>query len=379
MPAPTNVQASQPADGNITISWSAPLTQAYSTYAYSIYGVSADNTIVSRDSAGGNVISTTISAVPGVVKYFMVAYGTHYDGIATFGAESTYSNYTNAAVQTPPAAPAFIQGVYDNNIPGGEVRLSWANSPNDENGFEIFRQNPGGFDAPFTLIGHTDADITTFIDKMFPRYLGSDLPLDRGWNYEVVAVNSAGESNGAYCSVAYDVAGPDITSDLLRMDADFVRQWNKLTYYQKVKMALAATSPSSGTNYWDITGFPERLSPAPQGTGAGDGTVTVASKVFDDQAVNYWLGGILYRCISEDVPYLASTYFLEAHTHIALVADTNTYGFNDCSEEKWAWFEAGDLGDVSLVEEPYWLIGVQLGPKNQHGLSWTCGPVGGND
>jgi hypothetical protein len=168
MPAPTNVQASQPVDGNITISWGPSKTQVYSTESYTIFGVSANNEIVSAYSADGNATSRTISATPGVVKYFMVAYGANarWDGDGTMQACSGYSNYATpngGQAKTPPEGPAFAHAVYNASVPGGQVDISWANSSDDETSFVIYRNGSGEAQH---VIGTTQTDQTTFVDHV---------------------------------------------------------------------------------------------------------------------------------------------------------------------------------------------------------------------
>src|SRR5207245_1774553 len=112
-------------------------------------------------------------------------------------------------------------------------------------------------------------------------------------------------------------------------------------------------------NYWDMGSFHEREfgTTATQGIGKGAGTVTVDGKVFDQQAVNYWLGGLIWREL-EFNSYRpdATEMSILGYGHIyGQEADRHDWAGEDTGDEKAAWFEAGKKLDPTLPQSPSWL------------------------
>jgi hypothetical protein len=115
------------------------------------------------------------------------------------------------------------------------------------------------------------------------------------------------------------------------------------------------------------------------------GTVTVNGQVFDEPAVNYWLGGVILREMADSslYPLQARDMKEEAALHIYVwLADRNTWPREDCGDEKWAWFEAGFKHDVTLPVSPWWLQAVLPGKPNDANdkpIAWKWGELDGKD
>ena len=88
-----------------------------------------------------------------------------------------------------------------------DIRLSWADNSNNEDGFYVYRR-PGGSSEAFELVAELESDVTEYID--------SELGAEKDYEYEVTAFNSAGESEPSNIARAQTI--PNAPSDLLVHD-----------------------------------------------------------------------------------------------------------------------------------------------------------------
>jgi hypothetical protein len=162
-------------------------------------------------------------------------------------------------------------------------------------------------------------------------------------------------------------------------DVEF--QFSHLTFWPKWLLAAKTRLPVLGNGAWDMTGFSSGGFGNPSGTGAGQHTVTVDGKVFDQYAVNYWLAGLIYNSLNEYSSSFAFQFEYELFGYVSVASLISRYvnGSFDSLSEKIAWFEAGVADDPSLPVSPPWLAGVLPGPAGPKKITWTWGSLNGKD
>ena len=132
--------------------------------------------------------------------------------------------------------------------------------------------------------------------------------------------------------------------------------------------------------YWDLIGFKSRGF-HDIGIGEGRGTVTVDGKVFDQQAVNYWLAGLIYVELCGYDADKAFYFRREVYANIYGVHSSSTLG-EDVNDEKWAWFIAGAAVNPRLPQPPRNLSYITPGLANDsksHPVPWEWGWLEGKD
>jgi hypothetical protein len=278
---------------------------------------------------------------------------------------SPYSNNVQITAGSPPAAPGnFViagpTGLRASYIWRGVVDLHWENSSNNESEFIVERSVNGGAFQQIKEEKGPVADCTDTTDDI----KGLIKPGLTSIKYRVFAKNFYGESLPVEIGIPLSFAGPDVTADLIALAAQVRGKWTAPG--APGGQINGAINPFAGAmNDWDIGGM-SSTSFGISGTGEGDGTVTVNGQVFDEQAVNYWLGGVIYSCIRTASPTAAAIFKAEAYSHIQLQ--------HDVDDEKWQWFLAGAAGNVTIPQEPYWLQGIVPSvTKNTRPMTWTWG------
>jgi hypothetical protein len=268
---------------------------------------------------------------------------------------------------------------------GTGVLLEWNNSSNNESGFYLYRSINSG--RNFTLIGTVAADATSYQDTL-PSAIGlPGVPLVYvAVSYYIEAFNAAGtslQSNTAILSpLTLSRGGPNVTKGLVAMAPSLAEQFSSLGWTDKnIASADSDLNLTTAINDWDILQFDERTfgDGTPQaGTGAGYGTVTVEEGVFDQQAVNYWLAGLIYDALAtlptalggDAQIFEAAVYF---HVYVGQTPDTHSLWDENVADEKIDWFDAGKAEDPSLPVPPPWLDGIYPGTASKHPVSWFWG------
>jgi len=129
----------------------------------------------------------------------------------SYGA-SSYSNEANAITKKELAIPAKPTNLFASASSSTEIRLSWTDASDNEDGFKIERKTSGG---SFTEIKILTADSTTYTD--------TGLTPDTTYYYRVRAYNAAGYSD--YSNEASATAEKGVESIIIRLYID------KTTYY----------------------------------------------------------------------------------------------------------------------------------------------------
>jgi len=283
---------------------------------------------------------------------------------------------------TEPAAPSWIEAAELQGLPGSssgnqEVDVAWQNTPKDETGYVLQRSIDSG---PFEDIKSLSADETAFTDSIpNSQFAASATPPTVAYRVEPGTPFLISNISPT-ATVALSRGGPDVTADLMAMAADVHKQFASLSPLGKELIAGASTNLPWAWNYWDIFAFPSR-SFHDIGIGRGQGTATVAGKVFDQQAVNYWLAGLIYVELCGYDANKAFWFRQEVWANIYAVHSGDTLG-QDVNDEKWAWFNAGAAVNTSLPQPPSYLTGLLPGPKNdptKNPVQWDWGWLSGND
>lgn len=129
----------------------------------------------------------------------------------SYGA-SSYSNEANAITKKELAIPAKPTNLFASASSSTEIRLSWTDASDNEDGFKIERKTSGG---SFTEIKILTADSTTYTD--------TGLTPDTTYYYRIRAYNAAGYSD--YSNEASATTEKGVESIIIRLYID------KTTYY----------------------------------------------------------------------------------------------------------------------------------------------------
>jgi|GEM_PF-4118124 len=156
--------------------------------------------------------------------------------------------------------------------------------------------------------------------------------------------------------------------------------WPPIRFPFPKQLVLAQATPTGISKFWDMSGFSSGLFGNPPGIGKGAGTATVAGKVFDEYAINYWLAGLIYNSMQPEFPVFAKDFEFAVLTYPLVIAAPISYYVNgapDSPYEKWDWFFAGAADDPNQPLTPSWLAGVQPGLPGTDKIHWTWGFITG--
>jgi hypothetical protein len=241
---------------------------------------------------------------------------------------------TGIAPTTPPAAPAFAHAMYDPSVPFGQVKLYWANTPNNETGYTIDRMIPidtGGYRLVF--VANTGADVTSYTDRLLH---------DNGpYQFRIYSRNAAGESADFAGAACVAIGGPDITADLASI-------WSHLRKIAAIPQGRATLEAGyfvplgDQAGNWDIDRLGGQSVHVPTNYGYlpdGTATVTVSGHVYKQADVNYWLYGAWIGALGLDV--------VEQQIAYAKVV-AHARGTTEGASGKAAWFMAGLHADAGI-------------------------------
>jgi fibronectin type 3 domain-containing protein len=189
---PTNLTETNNSNGSVSFSWSEPS----SPNSYSIYGITTSNQAVLLGTS--STTSATIAAAniaSNVDEAFVVQ--NVYEGPPGY---SIYSNIVAISATTPPAAPTHLTDVITSSSPM-HVALVWNNTPNNEAGYIVQREDLSQSSPTWSTIGTTSYDQTNFTD--------SPPSATDAYAYQVLAYNAGG--NSAASNEVKIVYGPLVT------------------------------------------------------------------------------------------------------------------------------------------------------------------------
>ena len=101
----------------------------------------------------------------------------------SLGGYLLHSNWKNNIMQIPPKAPSGLAAIPSSAI---EVKLTWKDNSNNENGFLLYR----------------DGEKIAELQQNTRLYLDNKLRPATTYHYEIIAYNFAGESESVTCSVS---------------------------------------------------------------------------------------------------------------------------------------------------------------------------------
>jgi hypothetical protein len=288
-------------------------------------------------NASNQTYSVTAGNLQPGTKYDFVLWtaisGTAYGGgdieVGALTNETDYSfgdasaTIAEVAPGAVPTAPAFAHAVYDPSVPGGQVKLSWANTPDNETKFYIYldRTAHGG---KMTFVGSTDTDTTTYIYT----------PRDNGpYSFRIYSVDGPQVSNNYATASCKCIGGPDITAHLLKIEAGLSKEPANV-----LSILANGASVIEEQSDWDIAKLKGKSVTSAHNKGTlpdGSHTVTVNGSVYLQADVNYWLYGVWMRLAGKSYAWAYAKVFLHAGT-----TDEGEAG-------KTAWFKAGYDGTFS--------------------------------
>ena len=174
--APSALTATVRSPGSIVLGWTVNSNDAVGFKVERSAGGAGFTEIASFQSSGATYF-TDNSVVPNTVYSYRVrAYNS--------GGVSEYSNVVTAVVEGAARPPATPGSLVPTVTSGGEVRLTWVDSSDNEDGFRIERSAEG---AAFTEIGAVGSNVTQYVDS-------SAAPAT-GYVYRVRAFNGVGSSD----------------------------------------------------------------------------------------------------------------------------------------------------------------------------------------
>ncbi|MEO1049325.1 MAG: LamG-like jellyroll fold domain-containing protein [Bacteroidota bacterium] len=201
---PANFSATAISSNQIDLSWDDVSDET--SYTLSRSTTSGNGFVTLAENIAANTTSYSDQGLASNTSYF-------YKIEAINGSGSSGQSVEVSATTDPLPVPSVPSNLMATAVSSSEINLNWTDNANNETGFEIHRSNGSG--GPYTFVGTTNANVTTFND--------AGLTASTSYYHVVLATNASGASAfSAESTATTDLASPP-PSSAVSININFTR------------------------------------------------------------------------------------------------------------------------------------------------------------